>query len=1014
MPERYWKPRTDKWLSRIEEEEGEIEELQQPPEEGRPWWQRALEWATYPFAETGIQRWETGQPWYMPTITPTMPEQFTEEAIRARRSGGELYEEYQKLSWAQQMGYEVPAYAVLSLLPGAIQARGALTGRAAVTGARGYRWGATALKPMATIEKGMAYPLRRFLYKRAVSKHLAGAGIRVTGKQKEQISEALMGNIEHLRVAEAARYANAKPVLQMKDLAKQAEGAATRVVRASTAKERDKAIRILLDVSSQSSALRTNPANRIYAGALSHHTKPIFEAESFVARQYRIGPLAAKEFTLAEQIESKFVEEKAAQILPDLARGILAAVTAKAPEIIAPVTEAQVSRAKELGIDKLMINEDTGATSQGYRRLAKALTGKTSVKQMTETEAGTFIESLTRLETRFGRAPKIPIRKTLLTKEFLDKIPFLREIGAIERVRPTMRVFGKIGLLEEVWRPAFRAEVAYNEALASFDRELVGIEKSVGVDIESRRRIFRALEDPALIEGLNPVERSAYEWFSKYFNKRAVDLRIPLEKRRENYVTHIFEAEIVNALKKEKTLPPELIRALDYITPKTTFMPYLEKRLGLKLGLREDPFAAARAYEYRALKRLEYGPLIQKTRAYIPILEDQGLINSANYLRGFINRISGRPLTIDRELNQSLKEFAARIEKLPGGKALAEKLTKGNVAGLMSYQFTSLLYFLWLGFKPTSAIRNLSQNVLTFAEVGPAAMAKGMALRFKREGKEVLKESMVLRSRKQAYMPGIDTSFASRWTDRTREISLKMFRQADRINVSNAFLAGYQEAKAKGLPRDVCIKRGDEVAAHTQYIYTRIGSAAWSQSALGRILSPLTTWPENWAELMADWIGAKESDVYREYTRVTGNPVPKGEGWAKRHKALLIYLTLITGAFAVDKKTRIKALEYTGWTSLRYISEIVGGRLPALNYPYAIAQIVAGVMLQDERMLKSGWNRMKPENIMGIVRQLERIFSGETDWLTLFFYLNPEQEEKAPRLPEMPKRELPKRELPQR
>jgi len=261
-------------------------------------------------------------------------------------------------------------------------------------------------------------------------------------------------------------------------------------------------------------------------------------------------------------------------------------------------------------------------------------------------------------------------------------------------------------------------------------------------------------------------------------------------------------------------------------------------------------------------------------------------------------------LPIDREINHTIREFANVISKLPGGKGLANVLIQGDMAGLTAYNYTSLLYTMWLGFKPTSAIRNLGQHCLALADVGPINFAKGIGLRFTAEGKEALGKSLVLRSRRRAYMPGIDASFASRWSDTVREKSLAMFRWADRQNVSDAFLSGYAEAKAL-MPqagKEWWIKRGDEVAAHTQYIYTKLGGAEWSQSALGRVLSPLTTWPENWVELMTRWIGAKPSAVYKRYAAETGTEVTQ-IAWAARRKALILYMALVGSAYGIQAKT---------------------------------------------------------------------------------------------------------------
>ena len=650
------------------------------------------------------------------------------------------------------------------------------------------------------------------------------------------------------------------------------------------------------------------------------------------------------------------------------------------PEI-APITSEQTESINTLAKEKLIMTEE-GKTKPQLRRLMKALTGKNRINQLTQAEADLVIEAVGRLEVKYGRPPVIPTGVGLITAEFAEKIPLLKEIGILEKVRPTRHVFEKMGLRQEVWKPAFEAEVRVYEEHQAFDKELNRIGKLVGK--ERRNLVFRELENPGTQVGLTFDEKRAVTWFRKYFDDWANRLNLPENKRRTNYVTHIFEEEISRELKEKHPIDPELIKALDFITPKTVFNPFLQKRLGQTIGLREDPFAAATAYEARALKVFYYEPLIQRIRVYQKYLPP----HSAKYLSDFIKRITNRPLTIDRELNQTVKEFGEKIRGLPGGEALADSLTRGNPGGMVSYNLTSVLYTLWLGYKPTSAIRNLGQHTLIIAEVGPIHFANGIKLRTTQEGRATLKESLVLRSRRGAFIPAIDSSFASKWTDSFREKALWMFRFADKQNVSDAFLAGYSEAKElfPDAPRQLWLDRGDEVAADTQYLYTKFNSFAMSQNSIGRVFSMLTTWTENWLELMTKWISRKPSQVYLAYAKETGQAMPT-KNWSQTYKALLMYMLIVGLGYALKEKTRLKAWEYTGITSLRYLADISSGEFPALQAPGAVMDLVVGFVTDDERRLKTGWNKMKSTFIPSIIKQMNYVAEGERDWLTLLLYL---------------------------
>ncbi|MBU2060181.1 MAG: hypothetical protein KKB38_20920, partial [Gammaproteobacteria bacterium] len=324
------------------------------------------------------------------------------------------------------------------------------------------------------------------------------------------------------------------------------------------------------------------------------------------------------------------------------------------------------------------------------------------------------------------------------------------------------------------------------------------------------------------------------------------------------------------------------------------------------------------------------------------------------------------------------------------GERLAQYLGNGNAAGMIAYNIAGMSYEAWLGLRPASAIKNLSQHGLTLAEVGPNAFAQAMSTTGDLRA-ELLAHSDVLRSRKLGYLPGIDETFIKSLESKRRKISMALFRAADRKNVSDAFLAGYFEAKANGLPDDWAYRRGDEVAAKTQYLYTKLAGAQLMQSAPGRVLGMLTTWPENWAELMNDWIQAKPSEVYADYYKETGQKPPK-VNWLKRRKSLWIYLSLVSLAMLIHKTTDFKALYYTGWSSIGSLVDIVSGKLAGLTIPRIIGNLLAGITLGDERRLKEAWRELK--GFVVITRELADILSGKKDWMSLFIYLATEGEKK--------------------
>lgn len=712
------------------------------------------------------------------------------------------------------------------------------------------------------------------------------------------------------------------------------------------------------------------------------------QKDQAIAQAKAVAKKANTDYFVWQNPQGRFIATKKEPLVGDYTRVNPQGETSlvRGPE---QATDEQKSRVNELAKQKGLLNEK-GKPTPRYRKFARVVTGKTTIEAMTKEEAEELADMLDLLTVDYRGIARIPSPMDIINKELLTelktKVPELKTIGFLERFRPAWRVFRKMGLYHEVFDRAFEAEISSVEELFDFRKQAKEMQKLVAKDKITAEKLFNALENPGSVK-LSDNEKTVVGWAKKFFDDWADRLNLPIEARRKNYITHIFEKDIAEQLKEKHPIDPDLIRALDFITPQTIFNPFLQKRLGKTTGLQRDLWAAMQAYEGRAIKKFYYEPLIKRIRVYEKFLPP----NSARYLRNYITRITSRPLVIDKEINQTLKEAAEQISKLPGGKKMAQYLTKGNASGLLAYNITGIYYEAWLGLRPASAIKNLSQHGLALAETGPAAFFRAM----KTIGKErarLLANSKVLRSRQSGYLPGIDQTFIKGLESKRRKIEMFMFRAADRKNVSDAFLAGYHEAKAKGLSDEWAYKRGDEVAQKTQYLYTKLSGAQASQSGIGRVLSVLTTWPENWAELMKDWIQAKPSQVYQDYAKETGQKVTP-TNWATRRKSLWTYLSLVGTAKLVEKGTPIKAMYYTGWTSIKSIKDIASGKLPGLELPATIALLVAGLTLGDKKLLKQAWNRI--QRFWVIQKELRDIISGKKDWLNLFIYLEKKKDKES-------------------
>lgn len=696
------------------------------------------------------------------------------------------------------------------------------------------------------------------------------------------------------------------------------------------------------------------------------------------------------------------------------------AVAKVAPEGVAQIPARtltkdyqQLTYAHDLARQKGLLDA-AGKPTQNYRKIAFNVTGKKSMAQMDRYEAEAFTEALESAVVRTGKV-RIPQTQAVITKELMDKLPILHEVGFKEKARQMPYVLKKIGLYDEFWPEIMAAEVNLNAERTAFRQNLHMLRKPIGRDPARKDRIFGALENPQEAHLLDPDEQAVFFWWRKFAADWADRLGIPLDQRRTNYITHTFEKAIENDIKNKHPLDPELIRAMDFNFPKQTFNPFLRQRLGQDVGLKRDPFAAAEAYEQYALRQAYYNPLVKKMGAYEKIVTQQAGPNAGRQWRAMINRLAGRPDPSDGEVNFTLKEFAGKIKNVPfGGERLSNLFTYGNPAALWAHQYASVLYQAFLGYRPISAIRNLSQQTLTVAEVGPTSFAEGLALRANRRlAIPILKKSQVLQSRTISFLPGVEDAKLNVALGKHQQISLWQFKWADRQNVKNSFLAGYMEAK-RMIPEAGeawWVKRGDEVAMKTQYLYTKMAQSLFESTAFGKFLTPFTSWPRNFIELQTQWFKGDISMVYKQYAREAGKAIPKQIiSASKKRKQAMIYAMFLTSAYVAQKTTDIQALQYVGWTSYSNMARFIGGELPSLEMIGGLADVIGGAMGDDPRQLGEGLRKISPDKFIGIIRQLEAIAEGKRDWIDLFIYREYQKAQEEERERPTRERERPTRE----
>ena len=141
-------------------------------------------------------------------------------------------------------------------------------------------------------------------------------------------------------------------------------------------------------------------------------------------------------------------------------------------------------------------------------------------------------------------------------------------------------------------------------------------------------------------------------------------------------------------------------------------------------------------------------------------------------------------------------------------------------------------------------------------------------------------------------------------------------------------------------------------------------------------------------ELQLKWLKGNPSHVYQEYEKATGEKVKRlMADWKFGSGATLLFASILGLAYMAKERTRLKAWEYTGWSSIKYLANLVSGKVPALELPSGVAELVAGFVTDDDYMMKRGWSKLNPSKLMGIIGQIDGLVNGEKDWLDMLLYL---------------------------
>lgn len=407
-----------------------------------------------------------------------------------------------------------------------------------------------------------------------------------------------------------------------------------------------------------------------------------------------------------------------------------------------------------------------------------------------------------------------------------------KKVNLLDWVRTPDRVLEKIGLKRE----SDLIKKQYNSYLDQLPKEIDKITSwhtRVKANKGAEGRIFRYLDgQDGTLQG---EELKVAQEMQTYLRTWADKLGLPEDKRIASYITHIFEKDFI-----QKEFDPDLAKLIQDKVPSSVYDPFLQERLG-KQGYIEDAFQALDAYVKRATRKYNMDIALDDLNEASQKLD----VESWNYVKSYADKINMRPAMIDGYLDNLIKQSP-----------VGYKLGQRPVANI-SRKLRRWTYRGTLGLNFGSAVRNLTQGVNTYAQLGERWTTVGYmkALKSMATRSDELQRVGVLRDQ---YIQDRSLSSTKKLAERLDKRLFTFFELAEKINRGGAYFGAKSRALSKGLSEKEAIEQGLEMARKTQFTFGSVDTPVALQGDLVKVLTQFQSFNVKQTEFLTDMAKAKD------------------------------------------------------------------------------------------------------------------------------------------------------------
>lgn len=406
------------------------------------------------------------------------------------------------------------------------------------------------------------------------------------------------------------------------------------------------------------------------------------------------------------------------------------------------------------------------------------------------------------------------------------------KINILDYVRTPDRVLKKLGLEKES-KLIRKGYDAYVKELPQNIEKVTQWSKQVPK--ESNERIFQFLDGKEV--NLNETEKRVANEIKDWLSEWADRLGIPQENRIANYITHIFDEQLL-----AKEFDEDLAKIIAEKLPGEVYDPFLQKRLGA-LGFKQDTWAALDAYVKRATRKVNMDEGLEALRAKVgSSLETTRLEQSQfEYIKRYVDNINLRPHKIDSLLDNTIKSV------------VGYKFGQRPVTRLLKI-LRQITYRGMLGLNPGSALRNLSQGVNTYSVLGEKYTSIGYASLFKGGAMKELEESGVLAN---SFIQDRALSATGKVLEKLDKGLFSFFETAEKINRGAAYFGAKAKALKQGKTMEEAIEFAKETVRKTQFTFDSVDTPVVLQGDIMKTLTQFQSFTVKQTEFLAEMVKDK-------------------------------------------------------------------------------------------------------------------------------------------------------------